>query len=1061
MPLDRSIKRVLVLGAGPVVIGQAAEFDYSGSQACLSLKDEGITAVLLNPNPATIQTDHSIADRVYIEPISQDSIREIIEKEEIDSIMSAFGGQTALNALLEVISTNGLDRRVKVLGTQVDGIRAAENREKFHEIMKSIGEPVPDSAVLDKENYRSVIDEVTDGSYIVRTSFSLGGSGGIIVNGKEDLSNYAVGYFSENPADTLEIEQSVLGLKEIEYEVIRDSADNCITICNMENIDPMGVHTGESIVVTPCQTLSDLEIQLLRSSALKIARALKIVGACNVQFAIDAEGERYYVIEVNPRTSRSSALASKASGYPIARISAKIQLGYNLPEIKNPLIGHTSAAFEPSLDYITVKIPRWPFDKITVNREIGVQMRSVGEVMGIGSTFEEALMKAIVSLDTNESRKIRMYKPEHEIIDLLSRPNDLRLFAVFEALTIGVSVDTVCQLSGYEQYFVRKIEEICRILKRIEIGKIPENLRELKSFGIPDQIIAHYSRIPELELTKARIKQGIFPAFRTIDTCSAEFESSTPYLYSTCFGEDEVVVSDFDKKVLILGSGPNRIAQGLEFDYGSVKAARSFIDLGYETLMVNCNPETVSTDFDFSSKLYFEPLTLEHISNIIAVEKLPKVMIQFSGQTGQNLSIGLSEIFGDDIFIGTSPHNILRIEDRGKFANSLKQLGISQPDFVVVQNEMDAVSTFDRIKLPVIIRSSFIIGGRSMDVVFDRNYGIRRIVEVLKSIPEFPVLISQFIENATEIDVDFVSDGTQHVIGGISVHLEEAGTHSGDAISVLGPELLPEDIIKEIDMVVSELTRHFDLVGISNLQLALNESGLQIIELNARSSRSVPYVCKATGVNLVDLGVRMALGIVQAVPDLVQVHSYFSKIPVFPFRRFPEADILLSPEMKSTGEGLGIGKTIEESLLKAFLIQNPKFSANGGCIISVNDSSKAGALEIAKELRDFGHPIYSTPGTHRFFREHGLESVLVFKLEDQRRPNLRDILENQSIFLVLNLPNPSPGSIADGFQIRRMALARNIPILTNMKVASALVAALVRKPEMVSREISEYISQGI
>lgn len=1056
MPLDKSIKKVLVLGSGPVVIGQAAEFDYSGSQACLALREEGIVSVLLNPNPATIQTDHFVADRVYIEPITRDIIVEIVNREHVDSIMSSFGGQTALNAVVNLFHEEGSFEDLRALGTSPVDIRTAEDRQKFHELMKRIGEPVPDSYVLTSKNFQSKIDEMIDAPYIVRTSFSLGGSGGIVVSSKTELKHYAEAHFSENPDIELETERSVEGLKEIEYEIIRDSADNCIAICNMENIDPMGVHTGESIVVTPSQTLSDIEIQLLRSSAIKIVKELNILGACNVQFAIDSESGAYYVIEVNPRTSRSSALASKASGYPIARISAKIQLGYTLPEIKNPLIGYSSAAFEPSLDYITVKIPRWPFDKIAGRREIGVQMRSVGEVMGIGSTFEEALLKAIVSLDTIESKRIRLYKPEKEVLELLKQPNDLRLFAVFEALITGIPPEQVCKLTKYDAYFVEKIDKLCKNLKSIDIGKIPENLIELKRTGIPDSIISHAARISEKSLTEYRMKRGILPAFRNIDTCSAEFQSTTPYLYSTYLGETDVIPGAESERVLILGSGPNRIAQGLEFDFGSVKAARSFMDLGYETIMVNCNPETVSTDFDFSSKLYFEPLTLEHVSNIIATENVSKVMVQFSGQTGQNLSLALSDIFGEDIFAGTKPSNILQIEDREKFAHSLQKLDIRQPPFVAVSNEIDAEAAFERVKLPIIIRSSFIIGGRSMDIVLDQEYGIKRIKDLLQTTPEYPVLISHYVENATEIDVDFVSDGEHHLIGGISVHIEEAGTHSGDAISIIGPGMLAEESVLEIESIVSRLTKHFQLKGISNLQLAINSSGIQIIELNARASRSLPYVSKATGMNLVDLGIKMALN--KNPGEVVKngLSSYYSKIPVFPFRRFPDSDILLTPEMKSTGEGLGIGRTLDESILKAFLIQNPDFKPKGGCIISVKDGSKPQVLGTANELLKAGHVIYATPGTHAFLRQHDINSVLVFRIEDQRRPNLKDIIENQEIFLIVNVPSITPGALADGFQIRRMALNRDIPVITNLKVADALVSALMRKPQLAPREISEY-----
>ena len=1058
MPLDSAIRNVLVIGSGPVVIGQAAEFDYSGSQACLVIRENGLHVTLLNPNPATIQTDYSIADRIYIEPINSEVIKSIIKKERIDSIVASVGGQTALNAAMELYRQNVLDDSVRILGTSPGSIEIAEDRRKFHELMKKIGEPVPDSFVAKNDNLHDLLRQIPESSYIVRTSFSLGGMGGVVVKDLDELNSYAANFFSDNPGEELEIEKSILGLKEIEYEMIRDNAGNCISICNMENLDPMGVHTGESIVVTPSQTLSDNEIQKLRSAAIKIISAIGIIGACNIQFAIDDVTGDYYVVEVNPRTSRSSALASKASGYPIARISTRILLGYNLTEIKNPLTKNTSAAFEPSLDYITVKIPRWPFDKLAVNRQIGVQMRSVGEVMGIGVTFEESLMKAIASLDTPESRKLRLYRSSEETISLLARPNDLRLYAIFDALMIGIDADSISSYSGINVYFIEKIKNIVAGIKAIRVGEIPLNLRELKKLGVSDSIIASLSRLHEIDIIRYRMENSIMPSFRAIDTCSAEFASSTPYLYSTYNGNDENTITD-SKKILILGSGPNRIAQGLEFDYGSVKASLALRSLGIESLMINCNPETVSTDFDFSSKLYFEPLTLEHVSNIMHAERELSIIIQFSGQTGQNMAAGLSELFGEDCFIGTKPSDIERIEERTKFAQAIEKLHLKQPPFSIVRNENDAIIGFNKIRLPVIIRSSFIIGGRAMDIIYDRTAGISRIREVLTSFPEHPVLISEYLENSTELDVDFISDGKKSLIAGISVHLEEAGIHSGDAMSVIGPNLVDDASREEIISIVDRLTEEFHLKGLSNLQIALNKSGIYIIELNARSSRSVPYVSKAIGRDVTLTAIKFSLGIDRAEGALIEPASFFCKVPIFPFKRFPEHDILLSPEMKSTGEGLGIGKTFEEAVLKAFNIQNHKFNGSGGCLISVNDFYKDMIIDVAKDLKREGILLFSTPGTHNFLREKGVESFLVFKIGDERRPTVRDILENQDIMMIINLPNRSTGSIADGFEIRRVATAKNIPVVTNLNLAKAIVRSIAKKPRMVPRELNEYYDQ--
>jgi len=1056
LPLDQKLRKILLIGSGPVVIGQAAEFDYSGSQASLAVREEGIVSVLLNPNPATIQTDRSIADRIYIEPINLDTIRTIIEKEGIDAVISSVGGQTALNTAMDMHRSGMFGPGLRLLGTSPEDIEKAENRTMFHELMKSIGEPVPEAFLLDIGNYEALIAGMQDLSYIVRTSFSLGGSGGIIVDSLGALRSYCEEFLSENPGESLEVEQSIQGLIEVEYEMIRDSADNCISICNMENLDPMGIHTGESIVVTPSQTLSDHEIQMMRTAAIKIVRALQIIGACNIQFAIDPTSEKYYVVEVNPRTSRSSALASKATGYPIARISTKILLGYNLPEIKNPLTKNTSAAFEPSLDYITVKIPRWPFDKISSNRKIGVQMRSVGEVMGIGANFEEALMKAIASLDTTESRRLRLYKPGNDLVSLLKDPSDLRIFAIFDALISGMPPEEISKLTGYQIFFINKMQNIVHEISKISIGSIPENIHDLKRLGVSDSIIAHFARLDEYDIVRHRLESGMIPSYRVIDTCSAEFLSSTPYLYSSYHAADELPPSTNKKKVIVLGSGPNRISQGLEFDYGSVKATRALISAGFETIMVNSNPETVSTDFDFSSRLYFEPLTLEHVVNIIQKEGLPRIMIQFSGQTGQNMATKIADLFGEEIFLGTSPSEIYRIEERTKFASAIGSAGLLQPPFAIVRNEIDAETVFERIRLPVIIRSSFIIGGRSMDIVYDLRDGTRRIKEILTMYPEHPVLISEYLTNSVELDVDFISDGSDFLICGISVHLEEAGIHSGDAISVLGPSLISDETRRRLAEIVGVLVHEFRLKGISNLQVAVNSSGIYIIELNARSSRSIPYVSKASGIDVVKEGINMALGISNPTLVPVEPKSYFCKIPIFPFKRFPESDILLSPEMKSTGEGLGIGITLDEALAKAFKIQNPSSSIVGGCIVSVADVFKPDILGIVKLLRNDNITLFATPGTHAFLKKHGIGSVLVFKIGDKRRPTLRDILESQDIFAVINVPDRRGSAVADGFEIRRMALGRNIPVLTNINSAKALISSLLKKPKMEAREIASY-----
>lgn len=1057
MPKNNDIKCVLVIGSGPVVIGQAAEFDYAGSQACLSLREEGIRVVLLNSNPATIQTDFSIADRIYIEPIEVETVVEIIKKEKVDSILPTMGGQTALNLVVELNKLNILDSLgVRVIGTPVDSIEKAEDRKKFHKLMTEISEPVAESLEITRSNFEEEINGLSFMPVIVRTSFSLGGLSGSIIRTKEELLDFSQKIFSSGEFHSFEVERSIEGLKELEYEMIRDNAGNCITVCNMENLDPMGVHTGESIVVTPSQTLSDIEYHNLRSSARKVIETLGIRGACNIQFALDPESEEYYVVEVNPRTSRSSALASKASGYPIARVSTKIALGYNLNEISNPITGNTFVAFEPSLDYITVKIPRWPFDKFAVDRSIGVQMKSIGEVMGIGRTFEEAFMKAIASLDTEESVKLRIFSQDEKLRALLSSKTDMKAYAIFEALFRGYNINNISKMTGYDPYFIHKFNNVVKLLRELRIGEIPANLGELKALGVSDDLISHFIRIPALSITKRRIFEGIVPAYKTIDTCSGEFEAKTPYLYSTYEEESEFDSSqETREKIIVMGSGSNRISQGLEFDYGSVKAVQTLRDLGYVTIMVNCNPETVSTDFDISDYLYFEPLTLEHVSNIVKREKPKGIIIQFSGQTGQNIASGLSEMFGEGIILGTSPSDIGAIEERTIFASRLKQLGIKQPDFVTVVNEQETDGKINSIDLPVIVRSSFIIGGRAMDIVYDTEILSKRVRSLFEARPGYPVLISKYVDGATETDVDFISNHEKAVICGISVHIEEAGTHSGDATMVIGPDLIKRSLYEKIENIVATLAKQFHLSGISNLQIAVKEDDIYIIELNARSSRSLPFVSKATGIDWVSLGIKAILGHPIEVPN-GKAKSYFVKVPVFPFKRFSDLDTILGPEMKSTGEGMGAGLTFEEAVAKATRIFRKEFSFSGSVLITVNDRDKAIILEIAKILAHNGIKIFSTPGTSKFLNSNGIDATTIYRMNDLREPKMSKIISTEKISMIINTPTMKTGSIRDGFNIRRMAIQKDIPMITNANLAKAVVASALNAEKIGYREIREY-----
>ena len=1050
--MNTDIKCTLVIGSGPIVIGQAAEFDYSGSQACLALKEEGVRTVLLNSNPATIQTDHEIADRVYIEPVDPESVLEIIKKEKIDSILPSTGGQVGLNLVilldkLGILKSNG----IKVLGTPVTSIEIAEDRKKFFNLMRQIGEPIIESYTLVREDYKNMIDRIKKYPLILRTGFSLGGSGGVIIKSRDELISYCDDYFSVHD-DTVELDESLLGLKEIEYEMMRDNAGNCISICNMENLDPMGVHTGESIVTTPSLTLTNDDYQKLRTSAIHIVNEIGVIGSCNIQFALNQATNEYYVVEVNPRTSRSSALASKASGYPIARISTKIAMGYNINEIKNPVTKNTYAAFEPSMDYITVKIPRWPFDKFSVKREIGIEMKSIGEAMGIGRTFEEALMKSISSLDIKQAVPMRLFTSPEKARELMKIPNDQRIFAIFDALFQGISSAEISELSCYDEFFVEKMRNIAGGISSIKPGKIPENMEYLKLLGISDETISYYSKIGVPEIIKYRLEKNIIPVYKSIDTCSAEFESDTSYMYSSYdrYSDNKIASG---KKVIVIGSGPNRISQGVEFDYGAVKSILSLRKMGFEAIMVNSNPETVSTDFDISDKLYFEPITLEHISNIVSVEKPQGIIIQFSGQTGQNMAEGLSKIFSDTV-IGTQPADIFRIEERTKFSAALKELGIKQPDFIEASNMNDLEEKIGSIKLPVIIRSSFIIGGRAMDIIYD--YGILqdRVRELFIERPGSPVLVSKYLQNATEIDVDFISSKKKSVIAGISVHIEEAGTHSGDATMVLGPHLLEASTLQKIEDIVEKLRVNFNLLGMSNLQLAIKDGEIYVIELNARSSRSVPFVAKATGINWVDYGIKAMMGI---DPDIkyIEPKSYFIKVPVFPFKRFRDMDVILGPEMKSTGEAMCCGETFHEAMSKVIRIMKRNFQLKS-VIITVNDSDKPKAVEIARKLSHNGVKIYATPGTYSALQAAGIGSTVVYRVKDLRLPGLSEVIRNENISMIINTPSESYGSIRDGFSIRNLGIKKDIPLITNIKFAGELVDSILSGKKAGIRELGDY-----
>ncbi len=1047
----KSLKCTLVIGSGPIVIGQAAEFDYSGSQACLALKEEGIKTVLLNSNPATIQTDKEIADKIYIEPIEPDTVIEIIRKEKIDSILPSTGGQVGLNLVILLGKLGILSMyNIKVLGTPVSSIEIAEDRNKFFNLMKKINEPIIDSYTLKKDNYMDEIGKIKRYPLILRTGFSLGGSGGTVINDKNELLKYCNEYFSIKNYD-IELDESLLGLKEIEYEMMRDNNGNCISICNMENLDPMGVHTGESIVVTPSLTLSNDDYQKLRTSAIHIVSEIGVVGSCNIQFALNQKTNEYYVVEVNPRTSRSSALASKASGYPIARISTKIAMGYNLNEIKNPITKNTYAAFEPSLDYITVKIPRWPFDKFSVKRDIGIEMKSIGEAMGIGRIFEEALLKSISSLDIKNSKTLRLFTNKDETMELLEGSTDQRIFAIFEALFQDIDMNIICEKTGYDDFFVNKMNNIVNAIKNIEINSI-DNIRELKILGISDETVSYYAKMDILDIIKYRFKNNILPAYKNIDTCSAEFNSDTPYLYS-CYDVYSDLKVKNSRKIIIIGSGPNRISQGVEFDYGAVKSIIALKKLGYTSIMVNSNPETVSTDFDVSDILYFEPITLEHISNIIKRENPDGIIIQFSGQTGQNMAKDLNELF-NNIILGTKPEDIYKIEERTIFSRKLRELNIKQPNFIEINNLNDMEEKIIKIKLPVIIRSSFIIGGRAMDIIYDYDILSKRVKELFTERPGYPILISEYLQEATEIDVDFVSDKNKSVLCGISVHIEEAGTHSGDATMVLGPDAIDNKKTDEIEKIVEKMRSNFNLIGLSNLQIAIKNDDIYIIELNSRSSRSIPFVSKATDINWVEAGIKAIFG-----NDIDEKYiipkSHFIKVPVFPFKRFKDLDVILGPEMKSTGEAMCCGKTFNESMSKVIKIMKRNFKLES-VIITVNDSDKDIAIKIARELNKNSIKIYATPGTSKKLNDSKIENITVYRIKDMRSPGLIEAIKNDNISLIINTPSETYGSMRDGFAIRELGIKMDIPVITNIKFAEKLIDSILSDNKIEYRELAEY-----
>ena len=1049
MPKNKDIKKVLVIGSGPIVIGQAAEFDYAGTQACRSLKEEGIEVVLVNSNPATIMTDKDIADEVYIEPLTIKSLEQIIIKEKPDSILPTLGGQAGLNLAMEIAETGFLEEHnVKLIGTTALTIKKAEDRLEFKTTMEKIGEPCAPSLVV--ENVEDGIEFTNKIGYpvVLRPAYTLGGSGGGIAKNEEELVEILSNGLRLSRVGQVLVERCIAGWKEIEYEVMRDSVGNCITVCNMENLDPVGVHTGDSIVVAPSQTLSDKEYQMLRSSALNIINELQITGGCNVQFALHPTSFEYCVIEVNPRVSRSSALASKATGYPIAKVAAKIALGYTLDEIKNAITGKTYASFEPALDYCVVKIPRLPFDKfIHASRKLTTQMKATGEVMSICTNFEGALMKAVRSLEQHVdclmNEDYSGYSDE-EIIEMLNRVDDRRIYVIAEAIRRGVTYETIHDITKIDVWFIDKLAilvEMENALKTQPLTK--ELLLEAKRIEFPDNVIAKLTGKTTKDIKALRNEYGIHAAFKMVDTCAAEFEATTPYYYSCFKSENEVIKTHPEKKVLVLGSGPIRIGQGIEFDYCSVHSTWAFKQEGYETIIVNNNPETVSTDFDIADKLYFEPLTPEDVENIVELEKPDGAVVQFGGQTAIKLTKSLMEM-GVPI-LGTSAEDVDAAEDRELFDEILEKCAIPRPKGHTVFTVDEALNAAHELGYPVLVRPSYVLGGQGMQIAVSDDDVVEFMNIINRQVQEHPVLVDKYIVGK-EIEVDAVCDGEDILIPGIMEHIERAGIHSGDSISVYPAQSLNDKVIATLEDYTGKLARALHVKGLINIQFIVSHDDVYVIEVNPRSSRTVPYISKVTGIPIVKLATRVITGhtikSMGYTPGLQAKADYIAiKMPVFSFEKIRGADISLGPEMKSTGECLGIAKQFNEALYKAFQGAGVNLPKHKQIIITVKDEDKPDVVDIAQRFEKLGYKIYATLGTARYLNERGVNAIKVNKLE-QEAPTLLDLILEHKIDLVIDSPSNGIEHSGDGFLIRRHAIETGVNVLTSLDTAHALITSL-------------------
>lgn len=1042
------LHKILVIGSGPIIIGQAAEFDYSGTQACQALREEGYEVILANSNPATIMTDHTVADTVYMEPLTVEYLSKIIQKERPDAILPTLGGQTGLNLAMALKDSGILEKYpTEMLGTSLDAIQLAEDREKFRQLMHDLNEPVPESEIVNSVEGALAFAEEIGFPLIVRPAYTLGGSGGGMCYDANELKEITRSGLQYSPVNQCLIERNIAGFKEIEYEVMRDHNDQAIVVCNMENIDPVGIHTGDSIVVAPSQTLSDREYQMLRNASLKIIRALKIEGGCNVQLAIDPNSFDYFIIEVNPRVSRSSALASKATGYPIAKIAAKIAVGLTLDEIKNPVTETTYSAFEPALDYVVTKFPRFPFDKFTHgNRTLGTQMKATGEVMAIGRTFEESFLKGIRSLDFNDDD---FYLPECHVLtdatlkEQVVKADDRRIFVLGELMRRGLSVDELFELTKIDRFFLTKLNKIISLEKKLAGSDLlEEKIEEAKHLGFSDRQLERITGKTEDEIYEFRMKHQIKPVYKMVDTCAAEFESSTPYFYSSYEEEEESVVSD-RKKVIVIGSGPIRIGQGIEFDYATVHSVLALKEQGYEAIIMNSNPETVSTDFSVSDKLYFEPLTLEDVMHVVNLEKPEGVIVQFGGQTAINLADGLAR--RGVTILGTSLESMDRAEDRDKFERLLNEQNIPQPRGESVRELKEAKRVAEKIGYPILVRPSYVIGGSQMEIVYDSEELTHYLEKTTHIKRKHPVLIDKYL-TGIEVEVDAISDGKTTIIPGIMEHIERAGVHSGDSIAVYPTQRISKKTKDQLIETTIKIAKALEIKGLINIQFVIHKDEVYVLEVNPRASRTIPFLSKITGVTMANLATRAIMG--ENLADLgyssgllPEADHVSVKVPVFSFQKLKSVDTILGPEMKSTGEAIGRDKTLAKALFKGLVASGIDIPYEGSVLFTVADKDKEEALELAKGFNDLGFMLYATKGTAEMLRTEAIPVMEVDKIGSSDE-NVLSVIGSNKVQFVVNTITSGHKPLSDGFKIRRHAVEHGIACLTSLDTTRAILAVI-------------------